>query len=271
MEQQRPTTPKRPLRPNFHRSQSASADLSPPRNALDRIATNSSILATRKLHIPLTHGADRAKKGGEKLAHAVADHSPVSAVTDRLKGHEQPQKRNASAPLPAEVAAPASESAAAPIQPLPRKVTIADVEKEKERRTRRNEELQRTLEGLSELARDGSQRIDVTFYSILQNAASLRSTITGLRELSDDSQQLLERFQADSGEVDKELGAQIAAINGFRDQRKQVTTLEERIQKSMSKTKGLSDRLEVARKRVELWEKRENEWQSRTSSRFSMR
>ncbi len=44
--------------------------------------------------------------------------------------------------------------------------------------------------------------------------------------------------------------------------------MERRIKKDMKHATVLSGRLEQARNRVELWEKRENEWQARTSSEY---
>lgn len=267
---QQPPPQKRTTRPRFNRSQSASADLSPPRPSTDRTtSTISTQPLSKKLPFPLQSGVDRAKHRGERIAHAFVDRTPVSAVADRVRGHEraEPLKRGGAAP---NESAPdlvnLADADAAPVKIPQKKVTARDVEEETLRRFRRNEELQTTAESLTGLARDSTRRVDTMYYAILEKASSLRSSISGLKDLAQDSQRLLNSFENNAGQVDKDLGDQVRAFGGFEKQQHRVTRLEDRIHESMKKTETLSDRLEVARKRVELWEKRENEWQARTSS-----
>ena len=127
-------------------------------------------------------------------------------------------------------------------------------------------ELRSSLNDLSELATGTTRRLDFAFYTVLGKAAQLHSTITSLQELSDSSRNLLSQFQHDTAEVDTEVQRQVDSFKDFSSQQSDVTNLINRLQGSKQKTEALSARLEVARKRVDLWEAREKEWQSKTSS-----
>lgn len=102
----------------------------------------------------------------------------------------------------------------------------------------------------------------------MEKVSTLRSTIASLQDLTVQSAKLHQDFQSEAVSVENEYKDQINHFSEFEDQQDRVRTLEDRIQKGVTKTQSLSDRLEASRKRAELWEKRENEWQARTSSTF---
>jgi len=68
--------------------------------------------------------------------------------------------------------------------------------------------------------------------------------------------------------LELDVQTQIDGFNNFNEQQRTIEDMERRIKKDMKHATVLSGRLEQARNRVELWEKRENEWQARTSSEY---
>lgn len=131
----------------------------------------------------------------------------------------------------------------------------------------RSRELRSSLNDLSELATGTTRRLDYAYYTVLEKAAQLHSTITNLQELSDSSRELLSHFQSDAHDVDQDIGRQVDGFRGFSAQQKDVEELTSRLAKAGQTTESLSARLEVARRRVDLWDAREKQWQSKTSSR----
>lgn len=95
----------------------------------------------------------------------------------------------------------------------------------------------------------------------------LHSVISSLQEVSSSSKDLHQAFKRDIAEVEDELRAQIDAFGAFETQETTIEGLDARIKKGKQRTDALSARLEASRRRVELWEAREKEWQAKTSSK----
>ena len=229
--------------------------------------------AAKKLHKhALQNNYDRFGRLRDKHSAAISPsplHHPGQAIADKISrtSNSKHGSRDASTG-PSQT--PAGEAEAAPVKMPRRPVKPADVARERQRRLRRDEELQSSLNGLADLAYDSNARLDDLFYGILEKVASLRSTIAKLQELSAASKKLHEEFESDTAGFEADFKGQIAAFGDFSAQGKTMGELEERIQSGMKRAQALSDRLEAARERVELWEKRENEWQARTSSTLNM-
>lgn len=128
-------------------------------------------------------------------------------------------------------------------------------------------ELRQSLNDLSGLATETTRRLDFAFYTVLEKAGQLHSTIASLQELSDSSHSLHQKFLADSAGVEKEFQQTIKGFNDFSGQKHDVDELVARLEIARQRSETLSARLEASRRRVELWEAREKEWQKKTSSR----
>lgn len=128
-------------------------------------------------------------------------------------------------------------------------------------------ELRQSLNDLSGLATETTRRLDFAYYTVLEKAGQLHSTIASLQELSDSSHALHQNFLDDSAGVEKEFQGIIKGFNDFSDQKHNVNELVARLDSAKQRTETLSARLEASRKRVELWEAREKEWQKKTSSK----
>jgi DNA repair exonuclease SbcCD ATPase subunit len=130
----------------------------------------------------------------------------------------------------------------------------------------RNRELRASLQTLSEYSLTSTRRTDDTYYSILEKLAVLRSTIGELQELSSFTRELHEDFQNDADELEEEVNGQLDAFHNFEPQEQQVAVLEERVNAGREKARGLNRRLDDARKRVEVRERVEKEWEAKISS-----
>lgn len=97
----------------------------------------------------------------------------------------------------------------------------------------------------------------------------LRSTIGELQELSSLTKELHEDFQSDADELEEEISTQLDNFNDFKPQQDQIALLEVRVQDGKKKAVALNARLDDARKRVDMREKIEKEWEAKISSTLS--
>ena len=279
----RPPTPKRG-RPHFPRSQSSS-NVPPPSKA-----TSTTQNAAKKLHLhAFQNSYERAAKHAEKQISSTGSslQMPAHTIAEKISSRGSGGKQGSNASSRRSSIPPASEAEAAPIKPSTKPVRIQDVAREKQRNAQRNQsvlfssggscrtvananfrELHKSLDSLSGLARESTQKLDSLYYSILEKVSTLRSGITRLQELSSATTSMQHDFQSNADRVETDFEGQIVTTQNFTSQQRQVEVLESRIKASVDKAARLSDRLEAARKRVDLWEERENEWQARTTLRL---
>jgi len=156
------------------------------------------------------------------------------------------------------------ESTAAPVQII----TPEDVDKERARAKVRETELRSSLQTLSEYSLNSTRRTDDTYYSILEKLSMLRATIGELQELSTLTKELHEDFLHDADELEEEITAQMDAFHDFEPQEQQIEVLEERVKVGREKARTLNIRLDDARKRVEIRERVEREWEAKISRRL---
>lgn len=232
--------------------------------------------AARKLHKHALHNSyDRIGRLKDKHITPISTstsqlYHPGQVIADKISSKASSSKHGSAQPSRRPSPARLDEAEKAPIK-LPQKpIRPADVARERQRQLRRDEELSSSLGELSDLAHNSSERLDNLYYAILEKVASLRSTIAKLQELSAASKKLLGDFQGEAEGFEADLKGQIAAFGDFEMQGKTIGELEGRIQAGMTRAKSLSDRLEAARNKVELWEQRENEWQARTSCKLTL-
>jgi len=110
--------------------------------------------------------------------------------------------------------------------------------------------------------------LDDVFYSILEKASVLQSTISNLQELSMLTGNLHKEFQTETGGLESEMREQIDAFGEFHDSKHRIDNLEARIKTSKGKADELSGRLEAARARVQKLEAEEAEYQAMISRTF---
>lgn len=121
---------------------------------------------------------------------------------------------------------------------------------------------------LNETSSETTQRLDKTYYSVLEKIGTLQSTILGLRELAAQTQTTAEVFDKETSEVAKEVHNQLGQFGNFKSQEKRIEALRARIDVSREKMTALGGRIGVVKDRVEGWERADKEWQERTRKRL---
>lgn len=140
-----------------------------------------------------------------------------------------------------------------------------DLELLRKARKQGEEYLYSSLTSMGTLAADITRRLDYSYYNLLEKMAALTWTIGSLHELSDSMKALCQEFERETTNVDHEVRRQLNEFKGFEPQIKMVDALEERMQTGRKKAEELGNRLEVVRARIAEWEKKESDWQARTS------
>lgn len=131
-----------------------------------------------------------------------------------------------------------------------------------------NRELRNALMTLNTLSNNTTRRLDNTYYSVLEKLSLLQNTISSLKELAGLTRELNAEFKNESEEIVGDIRAQLDGFQGFEEQEKRITDLQERIVQGRDKIKILGSRVDVVRERVEGWEKAELEWQEKTRKRL---
>ncbi|KAI9694605.1 MAG: hypothetical protein M1822_000221 [Bathelium mastoideum] len=150
-------------------------------------------------------------------------------------------------------------------------VRVQDVERERARGRRREDELRSTLQTLSTLSHAATRRLDTTHYALLDKLSLLRATIASLQDLATATDRLSTDFTTDTNRLHYDTRAKMAEWGPAAEaQQAQMRRLEERLEKSREVAEGLGRRVEEARGRVRRWEEGEREWQARTSRRLTM-
>ena len=265
---ERPTTPKRLSRPILSRSHSATTTTtSPPRSqpALHQALPN------LHLHTRNHNHHDRQKRYGEKItvAHAALNAPSVvpSVIADKLTS-SRPGSKTGRDTQASHQKFQAEENNVVTMKISQRSIRPVDIAKERHRRVRREEELRSTLNELTELASASTRRVDRLYMNIMEKVATLRRTIHKLQQLATETSNVHKEFEEDAQAIAGDFEGQVEAFKGFEEQQQQVESLRGRIQTSIEKSEALQERLKAARDRVASWEKREDEWQARTSMKL---
>jgi hypothetical protein len=130
--------------------------------------------------------------------------------------------------------------------------------------------LRSKLASVGTLATDITRRLDYTYYNLLERMSALNSTIHTFQELVDSSTTLHDNFQRDHAHLEQDTQRQLGEFQHFEPQRLRIEALEKRMKAGRSRMETLGGRLDVVRREIEGWERREGEWQARVSRRLRM-
>ena len=130
--------------------------------------------------------------------------------------------------------------------------------------TSNQSELRKTLLDLNTFSNNTTNRLDDTYYSVLEKVNTLNSTIASLKELAELSRKMNDDFTRDSSEVVTDVISQLDAFGDFQAQEQKVLNLEKRIVAGRERAESLGLRVQAVKQRIERWEKVEGEWQQRT-------
>ncbi|KAL9090784.1 MAG: hypothetical protein Q9159_001840 [Coniocarpon cinnabarinum] len=257
---ERSPSPKKHFRPKPSRTSS---------NVDSNIASPSALRhALPTLHLPSRHHhpSEKNKRHAERhpVSHAAV-HSPTNvpnAIAEKFSS-SRPNLRPSQTPH--ESTFQVNEKGTSLSRISTNQSRPIDVAKERHRRVRREEELQSTLNSLSDLASSNTRRVDLLWMGLLEKISTLQNTIKRMQELSDETDHMREGYEKEASQVEDEYERQIDAFKGFEEQQHQAESLRSRIEASMQRSGSLQERLRAAREHVSRWERREDEWQAKTA------
>lgn len=134
----------------------------------------------------------------------------------------------------------------------------------------RADALRSSLAELNAFSNDATKTLDDSYYSVLERLGALQQTIVALRELASLSSGLAQSFKHDSADLVEEIDAQIQPFGELDEHQDRIASLRARIGVGRDKTKGLTERVDRVRKRVESWEAADQEWRARTRKRIKV-
>ncbi|KAK4635656.1 hypothetical protein CLAFUW4_01604 [Fulvia fulva] len=144
-----------------------------------------------------------------------------------------------------------------------RRVRPEDVTKARRENARREEHLRESLKNVEEVAMSSTRQLDDTYYSILEKASLLRSTVASLQQLAEESKRMHSTFKEDTTKLEQETKQNLDGFNNFDGQEKTINDLVVQLRTSKDRTGKLNERLEAARNRIEAYEHRWNEHQKK--------
>lgn len=144
-------------------------------------------------------------------------------------------------------------------QVRPRQVKPEDVKRAREENERRKKELRESLKNVEEVAMSSTRQLDDTYYTILEKASLLRSTVASLQSLAEESRAMHSSFQEQTSKLEEDTKDNLRGFDNFNAQEKAINDLVGQLKSSKEQRNKLDQRLEAARLRVEAYEMREKE------------
>ena len=151
---------------------------------------------------------------------------------------------------------------------IQRRVRPEDVAKAKRDNAKREEDLRESLRNVEEVGMSSTRQLDDTYYAILEKASILRSTVSSLQQLADESRRLHSSFQEDTNKLERDTKQNLDSFGNFNQQERTINKLVSKLQDSKGRTDQLNDRLESARLRIEGYEEREIVKQAKRRQRW---
>lgn len=274
--------------PPLHTADNSMAHISPARSRTDPPASEKNGQEKSHLHRRLHSNTlrHRAFTGSSKEHHyrhsaketvqsAIELKPPISfdALLRREKKSPESSQRSSGsqqAQQQAQQQATAEARAQKALNAERRRVKPEDVTKAKQENAQREKELRDSLRKVDEVAMSSTRQLDDTYYSILEKASILRSTVASLQQLAEESRRMHSQFQEDTTKLCQDTRSNLDGFGNFDAQEKRINKLVNQLKGSKSKTDKLNDRLEAARNRVEALEKRELEKKNSRRKRWSV-
>lgn len=149
-------------------------------------------------------------------------------------------------------------------------VTQADIDRERQSREPREQEVASALSELLCQAQDATKRMDDTFYGLLSRTTDLSQHITSLRKLQESSGMFLKHLDHQTTHCSAELNATLEKFNDFGEQRNTIEALHTRLRNGKARSADLEIRLDTVGWRLASFEQRESETQKSRSARWKM-
>ncbi|QIW97524.1 hypothetical protein AMS68_003042 [Peltaster fructicola] len=139
---------------------------------------------------------------------------------------------------------------------LQKQVGAGDVIKSKEDNEKREQELRHALQGVEEQGMQSTRELDNTYYILLEKAEGLRDIVDNMQKLARQSRSLKEDFEEQSREIYDQTEQAMGGYENFDQQERSIKELLSRLDTYRERTASLNDRLEAAKGRAEVCEKR---------------
>ena len=148
----------------------------------------------------------------------------------------------------------------------------AHVEKLGHRAKEAEEEMRQRLDGVTKEGLEITRRLDYTYYNLLERIGCLTDMVAKFQSLGGQVGHLEEKLHRDMRGLGEETSEGIKGLRKAAEGRRQekVYTLEERMKKGRERARALGERLEVARRQLADFEKREEEWRRRTRRKIKV-
>ncbi|KAF5669825.1 septum formation initiator domain-containing protein [Fusarium heterosporum] len=146
--------------------------------------------------------------------------------------------------------------------------TSERVQEDQAKTTSQVEGLKQSLVELGTFSTSTARRLDETYYAVLQKMSTLQSTVSALKELAEESQSIHHNFEKDASEIENDITSQIAAMGQFKEHQENIESLQTRVQNGRARIRALSDRVDIVREQVELWERLDKQSQNKTRLRL---
>jgi uncharacterized protein YukE len=151
-----------------------------------------------------------------------------------------------------------------------RRVKPEDVRRLRGENEKRERELLAALKRVEQLGMQSTRQLDDTYYSILEKAENMRNTLAEMQRLADESRSSREKFEHEARGLKEQTERTMNGFGEFKSQEEAIDGYVSRLAESKSKTEGLNERLEAARKRVEAYEKRYRETRAKSRQRWNI-
>lgn len=205
------------------------------------------------------------RSGNSSSHHHLRRQSPPrkSESTSESQKHHQHQANQQQHPEPPKIqVSPEVENADLPRRRLITPETIAH---ERKQRQRRQDQVSEALNSLSRDAHTATRRLDDTYYSLLEKAATLKATISSIQDLQTSVDEATKDFKKNSEVLSKDAISHIDSFANFTQQDESIDTLVTRLQNAKSRSQTYEKRLESCRSRLENWERRDREERQRNN------
>ncbi|KAJ4249424.1 hypothetical protein NW762_012278 [Fusarium torreyae] len=148
------------------------------------------------------------------------------------------------------------------------KMSKEKLQEEQTKTSSQVEGLKQSLVELGTFSTSTARRLDETYYAALEKMGTLQSTVSALKELAEESQSIHRNFEKDACEIENDITSQIAAMGQFKEHQENIESLQTRVQDGRARIRALSDRVDIVRERVELWERLDKQSQDKTRLRL---
>jgi DNA repair exonuclease SbcCD ATPase subunit len=135
----------------------------------------------------------------------------------------------------------------------------AELAKVRDTNVQREADLRESLSHVEDTAMNSIRELDATYYAVLEKAAMLRSTVSSLQRLSEDSQRLNSDFKKERATLERLAAQSLDNLDGYNAQEQTINDLVAKLESAQSKRERLNKRLEHAQQRMEQFELRSKE------------